>query len=100
MITIDINRCTNSFDRLIYERFVNPYKLYLQKRNLFGCAAHSSEDENYQLINLIRNGLSFTDIIFTIGRYLYKDNKFLGDFVTVIAKDLSQLYKMMRLQLN
>ena len=99
-LSIKIDASTGSFDKLLCEKLVIPYKLYLQKRNFFTSPAHTCENQTYQIINLIRSALSFTDFIFTIGRYMYKDNRFLGYFITTIAKDLSILYKRMKNQLN
>lgn len=51
-------------------------------------------------MNLIRNALSFTDVVFTIGRYLYKNNKFLVEFNMAIGRDLARLYRRMRVRMS
>jgi hypothetical protein len=43
-------------------------------------------------MNIIRKGVSFIDIVFTIGRYLSKQYPFLIDFNVMIAKDTAYLY--------
>ena len=48
----------------------------------------------YVLINLIETALSFTNILYTIGRYLLKKNNFLVEFNLVMAKDLSNIYQV------
>lgn len=99
-LTIEADTSTNSFDRLISIKFIVPYKLYLQKRSFYGSVYQNTDSEYFQLINLIRNALAFTDFIFTIGRYMYKNNKFLGEFVIAMGKDLCYLYKRMKTQLT
>ena len=47
-------------------------------------------------MNLIRRAVSFTDIIFLIGRYLYREHRFLAEFNILIAKDLAELYAALR----
>jgi len=72
---------------------VLPYKTYLLKRNVLNLQEVDSESQCFVLINLIKAALAFTNILFTIGRYLFQSYPFLGEFNVVMAKDLSSLYK-------
>lgn len=47
-------------------------------------------------MNIIRKGVSFIDIVFTIGRYLSKMHPFLVDFNVLIAKDTAHLYNTLK----
>jgi hypothetical protein len=42
MTSIRIDASTNSFDKLLCEKFLIPYKLYLQKRNFFSSPAYTA----------------------------------------------------------
>jgi len=44
------------------------------------------------LINMLRRALGFTDIVFTLGRYLFHRHRFLVHFNILMAKDINNIY--------
>lgn len=77
---------------------IAPYRLYLQKRvtlDFYDTAASESEAKVYQLLNLINLGTSFTEMIYTIGRYYVKEYEHVIDFNIVLAADIKFLYTEM-----
>lgn len=54
----------------------------------------------FVLINLINKALSFAQVLFMMGRYLWKKHKFLNEFNIVLAKDLSELYKQLKSKMS
>lgn len=77
-----------------------PYKSYLLKRNVLHLKEIEPRFHNFAIINLLKLALSFTNIIFTIGRYLFKTNSFLVDFNIIMARDLSCMYNTLNLKLD
>jgi GTP:adenosylcobinamide-phosphate guanylyltransferase len=73
----------------------------LQKRAVAGISCYygktSAEREVrvFQLINLLTMGTSFTDIIYTFGRYYLNDYGWAVDFNITIGADLQIIYKNM-----
>jgi hypothetical protein len=62
-------------EKMLSEKLIVPYKLYLQKRNMLNFL--NNENELYQIVNLIRSALAFTDVVFILGRYFFKQHPFL-----------------------
>jgi hypothetical protein len=48
----------------------------------------------------MKTALGFVSIIFTMGRYLLKQYRFLVEFNVVLAFDLSNLYQRLKLKIN
>ena len=56
---------------------IKPYKAYLLKRNKLNLKEMEPEIHCFALINMLKSALSFTNILYTLGRYLFKKNNFL-----------------------
>ena len=88
-------------DLILEKKLLLPYKLFLQKRavskiNVFYAKSSAeSEVRVYQLINLLTMGTSFTDIIYTFGRYYIQEYGCAVDFNISIGADLQVIYKNM-----
>lgn len=88
-------------DLILEKKLLLPYKLFLQKRavsqiNVFYAKSNTeSEVRVYQLINLLNMGTSFTDIIYTFGRYYITEYGCAVDFNISIGADLQVIYKNM-----
>jgi hypothetical protein len=77
---------------------IAPYRLYLQKRvtiDFYDTSSNQCEAKVYQLLNLINLGTSFTEMIYTIGRYYVKEYEHVIDFNIVLAADIKFLYTEM-----
>ena len=77
-----------------------PYKTYLLKRNALHLKEIEPQFHSYAIINLLQLALSFTNIIFTIWRYLVRSNSFLVDFNVIMARDLACMYNTLNLKLD
>lgn len=55
-----------------------------------------SEETLYHTINLLNQGLSFVDILYTFGRYYLKTHEFIVDFNIVQARHLGHLYQCIK----
>lgn len=86
------NAPTKGFDEVLKHKLLLPYRIYLQRRCFYSSAEFPREEEAFQIINLLKRAVNFADIVFTLGRYLYKENNFVADFNILLAADLSQLY--------
>ena len=78
---------------MLNEKLIEPYKMYIYKRSCGQITVDKVEYEIYALINLLMFGTSFSDTIFTLGRYIFKENRCVRDFNVVMAKDFAKLYK-------
>ena len=73
---------------------MQPYRLYLQRR------AADLRDERergelraYQLLNLINLATSFSDVIYTLGRYYLDRFSWAVDFNILMGADLQRIYR-------
>lgn len=73
---------------------MQPYRLYLQRR------AADLRDERergelraYQLLNLINLATSFSDVIYTLGRYYLDRFGWAVDFNILMGADLQRIYR-------
>lgn len=87
-------------EQLLVIKLIQPYKQYLFKRNLLVLNTEEGQSEIYLLMNLLRKALSFTDVLFLLGRYFVSQHNFLIDFNIAIAKDLSGLYRSLKTRLS
>ena len=53
---------------------------------------YNSEQQIYKLINLIRYGVEFVDVLFIFGRYYIDIYSFIADFNIILAKDIRKIY--------
>ena len=77
---------------------MEPYRLYLQRRILLysGELPFTTREQKqarvYQLLNVINIATSFSDIIYTFGRYYMEKFTFIIDFNIILGADLQSLY--------
>jgi len=74
------------------EKFLNPYKLYLQKRNGLNFKIDKGDESEvemqiFKLMNQIKLVETFSQMIYTLGRY-FPNYEFATDFNIIIAKDV------------
>ena len=73
-------------DKFFNSKLIKPYRIYLMKRCQY-CPKDSSQlDRMYQLFNIIQTGTSFSEIIYTLGRYYHLIYPFAVDFNIVLGK--------------
>lgn len=86
---------------MLVVKLLEPYRLYLQRRvlihsgDLEGGRKIEREGRVYQLLNLLHLGTSFSDIIYTFGRYYMDSFACVVDFNIILGADLQGLYQEM-----
>ena len=46
----------------------------------------------YRILNLLKSGVSFVDVLYVFGRYFQDEYQFIIDFNIIIADDFANLY--------
>ena len=91
----------DGFNRLLTDKLLEPYRIYLYKRSIYSLDATDADKHKVPiLLSLLTTISNISDILFTLGRYLYTSNLCLVDFNLQLAIDASNLYFSLKYSLS